>query len=203
MNAGPMPRNSPALSVAEEIRLIAGAKHGDHGNFETLVELYMGKAIGVAMGYVGNRDDAIDMANDAFYRVYRHLDRFREGERFAPWFFRILRNCCLTFLSKRRRARQVSIHPKDDDSFGIPLPANTLGPTAAAEDKELSKELWKAMEELSLQHREIILLRHFQDLDYASIAEVLEIPIGTVMSRLFHARKRLKLLMDPYIEGKR
>lgn len=58
------------------------------------------------------------------------------------------------------------------------------------------------MEELSLQHREIILLRHFQDLDYASIATVLEIPIGTVMSRLFHARKRLKLLMDPYIEGK-
>jgi RNA polymerase sigma-70 factor (ECF subfamily) len=59
------------------------------------------------------------------------------------------------------------------------------------------------MENLSLQHREIILLRHFQDLDYASIAEVLEIPIGTVMSRLFHARKKLGVLMEPYMEGQK
>jgi RNA polymerase sigma-70 factor, ECF subfamily len=191
------------LTVAEEIRLIAGAKHGDHGNFETLVELYMGRAIGVAMGYVRNRDDAIDMANDAFFRVYKHLDRFREGERFAPWFFRILRNCCLNFLEKRRRARQVSIHPKDDDSFGIPLPDGAMGPTEKAEDREVAQEIWKAMDDLSLQHREIILLRHFQDLDYASIAEVLEIPIGTVMSRLFHARKKLAVLMEPYMEGQR
>ena len=191
------------LTIAEEIRLIAGAKHGDHGNFETLVDLYMGKAIGVAMGYVGNRDDAIDMAQDAFYRVYKHLDRFREGERFAPWFFRILRNCCLNFIDKRKRARHVSMHPKDDDDRGIPLPDETFSPTETAEDKEVSKELWKAMEQLSLQHREIILLRHFQDLDYASISEVLEIPIGTVMSRLFHARKKLALLMDPYMEGKK
>ena len=191
------------LTVAEEIRLIAGAKHGDHGNFETLVELYMGRAIGVAMGYVRNRHDAIDMANDAFFRVYKHLDRFREGERFAPWFFRILRNCCLNFIQKRSRARQVSIHPKDDDSLGIPLPDDALGPTAKAEDQEVSRELWKAMDNLSLQHREIILLRHFQDLDYASIAEVLEIPIGTVMSRLFHARKKLGGLMEPYMEGQK
>ena len=190
------------LTVAEEIRLIAGAKHGDHANFETLVELYMGRAIGVAMGYVRNRDDAIDMAHDAFYRVYKHLDRFREGERFAPWFFRILRNCCLTYLGKKRRARQVSIHPKTDDDFGIPLPDDAIGPTASAEDRETTKAIWNALEGLSLPHREIILLRHFQDLDYASIAEVLEIPIGTVMSRLFHARKKLKVLMEPYMEGR-
>ncbi len=189
------------LSVAEEIRLIAGAKHGDHANFETLVDLYMGRAIGVAMGYVGNRHDAVDLAQDAFYRVYKHLDRFREGERFAPWFFRILRNCCLNFIDKRRRSRAVSIHPKDDDSVGIPLPSNAPGPTADTESRELSQEIWMAMVQLSLQHREIILLRHFQDLDYAAIAEVLEIPIGTVMSRLFHARKKLGVLLDPYMEG--
>jgi RNA polymerase sigma-70 factor (ECF subfamily) len=190
------------LTVAEEIRLIAGAKHGDHANFETLVDLYMGRAIGVAMGYVGNRHDAVDLAQDAFYRVYKHLDRFREGERFAPWFFRILRNCCLTFLQKRRRARQVSIHPRDDDGPGIPLPSDSPGPTAHTDERELSQEIWKAMEQLSLQHREIVLLRHFQDLDYASIATVLDIPIGTVMSRLFHARKKLGVLLDPYMEGK-
>ena len=191
------------MTVAEEIRLIAGAKHGDHGNFQTLVDLYMGRAIGVARGYVGNRDDAVDMAQDAFYRVYKHLDRFREGERFAPWFFRILRNCCLNFIDRRRRSRQVSMHGKDDDDTGIPLPDDAQGPAAAMEDLEVNREIWSAMEKLRLKHREIILLRHFQEMDYAAIAEVLEIPIGTVMSRLFHARKQLKVLLDPYMEGKR
>jgi RNA polymerase sigma-70 factor (ECF subfamily) len=154
------------------------------------------------MGYVRNRDDAIDMAQDAFYRVYKHLDRFREGERFAPWYFRILRNCCLNFLEKRRRGRLVSIHPRDDDDSGISLTHGAPGPTDCVEDKELSRELWKAMDELPLKHREIILLRHYQDLDYAAIAEVLEIPIGTVMSRLYHARKKMQVLMDPYMDGK-
>ena len=69
-----MSGNRAPLTVAEEIRLIAGAKHGDHANFETLVDLYMGRAIGVAMGYTGNRHDAVDMAQDAFYRVYKHLE---------------------------------------------------------------------------------------------------------------------------------
>ena len=92
------------LTVAEEIRLITGAKHGDHGNFETLVELYMGRAIGVAMGYVGNRDDAIDMAQDAFYRVYKHLDRFREGE------------------TSERPSRQASRMNPGVGSLGSPVP---------------------------------------------------------------------------------
>jgi RNA polymerase sigma-70 factor (ECF subfamily) len=189
------------LTIAEEIRLIAGAKHGDHGNFQTLVDLYMGRAIGVAMGYVRNRDDAVDMAQDAFYRVYKHLDRFREGERFAPWFFRILRNCCLSFLEKRRRGKLVSMHGKEDGDPGIPLPDGSVGPQDQVEHNEVNRQLWEAMDNLRLKHREIILLRHFQDLDYAAIAEVLEIPIGTVMSRLFHARKQLKALLDPYMEG--
>ncbi|MCB9871902.1 MAG: sigma-70 family RNA polymerase sigma factor [Planctomycetes bacterium] len=191
------------MAVAEEIRLIAGAKHGDHGNFQTLVELYMGRAIGFAMGYVRNRDDAVDLAQDAFYRVYKHLDRFREGERFSPWFFRILRNCCLNFLDGRRRARQVSIHPRNEDDLGMELVGLLPEPTAQVENTEVCQQLWSAMGELSVAHREIILLRHFQDLDYAAIAEVLEIPIGTVMSRLFHARKKLAALMEPYMEGTR
>lgn len=197
------PGSRSPLTVAEEIRLIAGAKHGDHGNFQTLVDLYMAKAIGVAMGYTRNRDDAIDMAQDAFYRVYRHLDRFREGERFAPWFFRILRNCCLNFIDKRKRSRQVSMHPKNDDDPGISLCHPGPDPTDVLEDKEINREIWAAIDELPLKHREILLLRHFQGLDYAAIAEVLEVPIGTVMSRLYHARKKMQVLMDPYMEGQK
>jgi len=197
------PGNSSPLTVAEEIRLIAGAKHGDHGNFQTLVEQYMGKAIGVAMGYTRNREDAIDMAQDAFYRVYRHLDRFREGERFAPWFFRILRNCCLNFIHKRKRSRQISLHPRDEGETGIPIEDCSAGPAEQLEGKETNQEVWAAIDKLPLKHREILLLRHFQELDYSGIAEVLEIPIGTVMSRLYHARKKMQALMDPHMEEQR
>lgn len=195
------PGSSSPLTVAEEIRLIAGAKHGDHDNFQTLVELYMGKAIGVAMGYTRNRDDAIDIAQDAFYRVYRHLDRFREGERFAPWFFRILRNCCLTFVNKRKRSRQVSMHPSDDNDSGISLVHPGPAPSGRMEDQEASHQIWTAMEQLPLKHREILLLRHFEDLDYSGIATILEIPVGTVMSRLYHARKKMQALMEPHAES--
>ena len=196
------PTPKPAtLEAAEEIRLIAAAKHGDHASFEALVDRFMGKAIYVAVGYVGNREEALDLAQEAFYRVYRTLDRFREGEPFAPWFFKILRNGCLNYLDKRKRRRAVSIHPVGDDGYEIPLPDGSLVPPERIEKDETHRQLWRAIEQLPLKHREIIMLRHFEDLDYASIAEVLDIPIGTVMSRLFHARRKLRGLLDGYMAG--
>lgn len=82
------------------MRLISAAKNGDPHSFEQLVESYMGRGIQVAIGYLGNRDDALDMAQEACYRVYQSLDRFHDGQFFAPWFFRILRNACLSFIAK-------------------------------------------------------------------------------------------------------
>ena len=189
------------MNAAEEIRLIAGAKHGDHSSFESLVDRFMGRAMSVAMSYVGNRDDALDLSQEAFYRVYKNLDRFREGEPFAPWFFRILRNACLNFLDKRRRGRTFSIHAKEPDGQDFPIPDGTFDPIASAESSEAQRQLWKAFQRLALKHREIIWLRHFEDMDYASIAKILDIPIGTVMSRLFHARQKLKQALEPYMES--
>ena len=104
--------SSRPLSAVEEIRLISDAKRGHAESFEALVDRYMGPAIHVAMGYTRNRDDAVDLAQEAFFRVFKSLDRFRDGEPFAPWFFRILRNACLSFLEKRRRRRAWFL--KDD-----------------------------------------------------------------------------------------
>jgi RNA polymerase sigma-70 factor (ECF subfamily) len=191
------------LNAAEEIRLIAGAKHGDQGSFEALVHRFMGKAMAVAMTYVGNREDALDLAQEAFYRVYKSLGRFVEGEPFAPWFFRILRNACLNFLERRRRGRAFSIHAKDQEEDDYPLvDDDAQAPLDSVEASEEQRQLIKALHELPLKHREIIWLRHFEELDYASIAKVLDIPIGTVMSRLFHARQRLKAALEPYMESR-
>jgi len=202
------PRSSPAdLYPAEEIRLIAGAKHGDHASFEQLVDRYMGKAMTVARAYVTNREDALELAQEAFYRVYRSLDSFREGEPFAPWFFRILRNACLTFVERRRRRRALSLDaPAGGDPDGLPIAvADARGPRPerGAELSEEQRQLQAALDTLPLMHKEILVLRHFEELDYASIATVLGIPIGTVMSRLFHARRKLKDALDAYMGGRR
>jgi RNA polymerase sigma-70 factor (ECF subfamily) len=183
----------------EETAWISRAKRGDQRSFELLVERFMGRATAVAMGYVGNRADALDLAQEAFYRVYKSLDRFRDGEPFAPWFFRILRNACITYLEKYRKPghRSLSGDPERD----IPdyeIPDESLTPEVLVDRDEAKVELWKAIARLPLKHREILLLRHFEDLEYARIAEVLSIPIGTVMSRLFHARRKLK---DEMVKG--
>lgn len=195
------------MHPAEEIRLIAGAKHGDHGSFEELVDRYMGKAMTVARAYVRNREDALELAQEAFYRVYRSLDRFREGEAFAPWFYRILRNTCLNWLDKHKKRRHASLDaPIGGDPDGAPMShadPSTVRPERQVEQSEEQRMLRAALDRLPLIHREILLLRHFQDLDYASIAQVLDIPIGTVMSRLFHARRKLKEALDAYMEGRK
>lgn len=190
------------MDAAEEIRLVLGAKHGDHASFEALVDRYMAKAVTVAMGYLGDRHEAMDLVQEAFYRVYRTFDRFRDGEPFAPWFYRILRNACLNHLDKRRRRRARSIHPHGDDDLGVPLPAGCLQPHEHVELDETRRRFWRALEQLSPRHREILMLRHFEELEYAQIAQVLQIPIGTVMSRLFHARRRLRLCMQDYMDGR-
>lgn len=202
------PRSSPApLHPAEEIRLIAGAKHGDHASFEQLVDRYMGKAMTVARAYVNNREDALELAQEAFYRVYRSLDSFREGEPFAPWFFRILRNTCLSFLLKFKKRRHLSIDaPLGNDPDGAPMAVadpHCVRPETDAETSEEQRQLRAALDSLPVMHKEILVLRHFEELDYASIAEVLDIPIGTVMSRLFHARRKLKDALDAYMGGRR
>ncbi|MCA8940984.1 MAG: sigma-70 family RNA polymerase sigma factor [Planctomycetes bacterium] len=193
------------MNAVEEIRLISGAKHGDAQSFEILVQRYIGRAIRVAYGYVGNRDEATELAQEAFFRVYKSLERFRDGEPFAPWFFRILRNACITYIQKHRRKGHFSKdqvrRDESDSSFELP-DQHTTSPHEDAELSETQRQLWSCLEMLSVNHREIIMLRHFEDLDYAAIAEVLDIPIGTVMSRLYHARRKLRDLIEPYMEGR-
>lgn len=195
----------PDLTVVDEIRLVSGAKNGDHGSFEQLVDRYHGKAIGVAMGYVRNRDDAADLAQEAFMRAWRALSGFRDGEPFAPWFFRILRNACLTWLERRRSRRTVSIHASTDEdgpAWDLPDPSART-PDELVDCRHSHEAFQAALCHLSLPHREIILLRHVQDLEYSAIAEVLGIPIGTVMSRLFHARRKLRELLQPWLQEDR
>jgi RNA polymerase sigma-70 factor (ECF subfamily) len=171
-------------------------KHGDPRAFDALVDSLRGRAFHVARSLVGSREDAMDLAQEAFLKVYRARDTFREGEPFLPWFHRILRNTCFSFLRDRRRIREWSVSSRgaeaDGDEPDYEILDEEPGPGARMESDERAHEFWTAFKALSARDREILALRHFRELSYRDIASALAIPEGTVMSRLFHARRRLR-----------
>jgi RNA polymerase sigma-70 factor (ECF subfamily) len=180
----------------EATRLMLAVKRGDAAAFDELVTSLRGMSFHVARSFVGSREDAMELSQEAFFKVYRARETFKEGEPFLPWFHRILRNTCFSFLRDRGRAREVSVSaPRagaQDDEGDWELVDDEPGPVADLEVSERASAFWEAFKTLAPRDREIIALRHFKELSYRDIAQHLGIPEGTVMSRLFHARRRLR-----------
>ncbi|MCA8980103.1 MAG: RNA polymerase sigma factor [Planctomycetes bacterium] len=175
-------------------QLMLATKQGDRAAFDRLVERIRGRAFHTARLLVGSRDDAMDLTQEAFMKVFRARDTFRDGEPFLPWFHRILRNTCFSHLRKKGRIsrRSISTFGIEEDAPDYDLIDEAPGPDARTAERERSELLHQSFEGLSARDREILSLRHFQELSYKEIAEALDIPQGTVMSRLFHARRRLR-----------
>ena len=171
--------------------LVMSIGTGDKKAFRELVERHKKTAYRVALGLVGNRDDAHDISQEAFLRVYRSAGTFDQTQPFLPWFYTIIANLCRTWL-RRRTTRDYRTVDIDEASF---LLVSDDDPEATVERKEQVAKLRECLMELSLADREIIMLQHFRNMPYDEIAETLNIPRGTVMSRLYYARKRLAKLM--------
>jgi RNA polymerase sigma-70 factor (ECF subfamily) len=174
-------------------------QRGDDRAFDTLVEGLRSRAYHVAWSMVGSPDDALELTQEAFLKVYKSRATFREGERFLPWFHRILRNTCFSFLRGSKRVRSLSAHRAgvDDDASDFEIADPLEAPTEDLLQNERAAAFWAAFKSLSARDREMLALRHFQELSYLEIASHLDIPEGTVMSRLFHARKRLREKLSP------
>lgn len=198
------PQNAPggeaypdASMQCESTNLMVAAKRGDRDAFDRLVAKIRGQAFHVARGLVGSRDDALELSQEAFMKTYRARETFREGEPFMPWFHRILRNTCYSFLRKNGRLKKRSLNGRfgddnADDESDWEIADEGPAPSAGIEADERTQAFWLGFKQLSARDREILSLRHFEELRYQAIADTLEIPIGTVMSRLFHARRRLR-----------
>ncbi len=189
----------------EATQLMTAAKRGDREAFDQLVRRCRGQAFHVARSLVGSRDDALELSQEAFLKTYRARATYRDGEPFLPWFHRILRNTCYSFLRKSGRLKKRSTNPGfgDDNAEGIEwelVDEDGPQPSEALERDERVKTFWKAFRTLSTRDREILGLRHFEELSYQEIADSLDIPIGTVMSRLFHARRRLRDGVAPLLD---
>jgi RNA polymerase sigma-70 factor, ECF subfamily len=152
---------------------------GEPDAFRMLVERYQGRALGHAIAIIGNRADAQDAVQDAFLNAHRSLRTFDRERVFYSWFYAILRNCCYKLIARRRV-----------DTIDHAVRLDLLESPTLPVDERLAIE--RALAALSPTDREVVMLRHFDGLSYAELAESLEIPVGTVMSRLFNARKRLR-----------
>jgi len=180
---------------AEEHGLILRCQQGDRSAFEPLVRRHMRAAAAFALAWTGSREDALDLSQEAFTRAFRAIRRFDLSRPFYPWLHTILRNLCLNHLSRASRRHEVPL--KDGLDPPDPLP----GPAAALERSELRRRVWEGIRALGARDREILILREFQGLSYAELAEVLQIPRGTVMSRLHTARQRLRAQLEPLTTG--
>jgi len=181
------------LNFENEREIIREWKRGNTRAYEALVRRYMTDAYLVAYGYVGNSEDARDLSQEAFVKVHQARARFDEERPFYPWLYRVLRNHCLNFL--RRGRVEVSI---DDENSHREIASPRPTALEDLESEERRRIVRAAIEKLSDDHREIIVLKNFKDCSYKEISEILEIPIGTVMSRLFYARQALRVLVEEY-----
>ena len=182
-------------------QLMSATKRGDQAAFNELVCTLRGRAFSVARGLVGSRDDALELTQEAFLKTYRARETYRDGDPFLPWFHRILRNTCFSFLRKRNRLKAHSLTVGSEGEETEWEIVDEAGPVSEGlERSEAVAAFQAAFERLAARDREILSLRHFEELSYREIAHALEIPEGTVMSRLFHARRRLRDLLLPHLE---
>jgi RNA polymerase sigma-70 factor (ECF subfamily) len=180
------------MDAAEEKLLLERCISGDREAFGIIVKHYAHRAYLTALVLLGNPDDAMDASQEAFARALRQIKRFDVNRRFFPWFHKLLHNLCLNLLRSRGR-RDCRSAPLDDLAYCL----SDENPDARQQlaHKETIERLWRAIEQLSPEHKEIVTLKYFQELSYKEIAETLDIPLGTVMSRLYHARLGLRSLL--------
>jgi len=165
--------------------ILCAWKEGSREAFQDIVTASMKRAYAVALGILGNAEDARDLSQEAFMIAHRARATFDTDRPFFPWFYRILRNRCLNCIRRRSVRREISL------DVLVERPSTAESPERESIRRERARMVWKAIQELSPDHREIIVLRSFEDLSYREIADTLCISQGTVMSRLYYARRAL------------
>ena len=181
-----------------ELELLQAVKAGDATAYQGLVEKYQGRIYSMVYGMIRNREDARDITQDAFVKAYRSLGSFRLEASFYTWIYRIAMNLTIDFTRKRKRRKQSGF----DESIGTRDEKGDIAevhhgdsPSKALERKQLYTRIMDALEKLPADQKQVILLRELEGLSYKEISDVMEIPEGTVMSRLFYARKKLQSLL--------
>lgn len=174
--------------------LIEKIKQGDLNSFDQLAARYETRVYTIAYRYAGNHNDASDLAQEAFIRVYRSIGSFRGESSFLTWLYRVVTNVCKDEIRRRAREKTVSMEEMIDQGQQ-PVKSTKTGPLEEVVHKEWREELQQLLNSLSYEHRTVIIMRDIQGYTYEEIAYFLECSLGTVKSRLSRARHILKDLL--------
>src|SRR3989338_2829098 len=199
-------RNRAALMESATIKeeaLVLQARSGDLKSFSALVQNYQERAIRIAHSFVGNFEDARDMAQEAFVKAYENLDSFKEDSRFYTWFYRILVNTCKDFLRKKKVRRHLSFwlnRDGDGEDTDPVMNVETHAKNAVQElvDKELGAAIYKALDRLPLQQRTAFSLRYLEGLSLEEVSESMEISVGAVKATLWQAGQKMQKFLAEF-----
>jgi RNA polymerase sigma-70 factor, ECF subfamily len=184
-------------SSASDEQLVKAAKDGDMAAFEELVARHRDKIYARAFSMMRNEDEALDLSQEAWVKSWQRLKQFQGDSSFGTWMTRIVINLCLDQLRKRKRQRTESIEEMNEETGGVErqMPVVITNPTEGLERAELRKRIDAALKQLSHEHRTVLVLHEFEEMEYKEIARTMECSIGTVMSRLFYARRKMAALL--------
>ncbi|HTU22948.1 MAG TPA: sigma-70 family RNA polymerase sigma factor [Gemmataceae bacterium] len=187
-----------------DIRLMLRVRDDDAAAFAELVELYQHRLVAVMNHLVGNTDEAEDLAQEVFLRVYRARKKYRPRSKFSTWLFTIANNLALNALRSRQRKPMVSLPAQDSGPLG-PRPAEQMvpdrgsGPMQRLQRQELAAQIRRALEGLNERQRMAVVLNKFEDMNYAEIAEIMGLTTKAVKSLLSRARMNLRAALSSYI----
>ncbi|MDB6038527.1 MAG: sigma-70 family polymerase sigma factor [Verrucomicrobiales bacterium] len=180
-----------------DVKLVQLAQKGDMVAFEELVARHRDKIYARAFSMLRNEEEATDLSQEAWVKAWQRLVQFQGDASFVTWMTRICINLCLDQLRKQKRVRTDSIEQMEEEVGGVErqMPIITPNPTERLERGELRNRIDKALAQLSYEHRTVLILHEFEELEYKEIAKRMECSIGTVMSRLFYARRKMAVLL--------
>jgi RNA polymerase sigma-70 factor (ECF subfamily) len=192
--------------AGEDAPLIAAAQAGDLEAFDTLIRRHQDRVYNQAWRLLGDHDEASDLAQEVFVRVFRKLHLYRGDAAFSTWLYRVTHNLAKNRwkqMERQGRSRTISLDapsPHDDDDRPLDKPDTAPGPRAEAEGREMLGHLQRELLELGFEHRQVLLLRFVENLSYEEIAEALDANLGTVKSRICRARQELRERMGRYLD---
>jgi RNA polymerase sigma-70 factor (ECF subfamily) len=194
--AGKAVSESSRPSEADELVLIRRAQEGDRSAFDALVSLYDREVLRVALQVVGSPDEARDLYQEAFLKVYRSLRNFRQEARFSTWLYRIVMNVCLDHLRRRNTRKEVPVPQSADGETEyfqtIPDDRPSLDPERATHSKEISRRIEAALNRLNPRERMVFELKHYQGLKLRAIGDMCNTSEQTVKNCLFRATQKLR-----------
>jgi RNA polymerase sigma-70 factor, ECF subfamily len=200
-------RASTGRDPVDDRELVESARKGDRDAFRTLFERYHRRAYALAFGVLRHPDDALDVVQDAFIKAHKYLDKFEGNSSFYTWLYRIVMNLAIDHLRKHRRHKPVELdeqHLEEGATGDDSLLPKILGgnPGRALLDKEIRARIDQALAQLSENHRAVLVMRELEGLSYEEMAQQMNCSKGTIMSRLFHARKNMQKQLVDLVEHK-